>query len=185
MHDQTKSSRNRPPTANINLIIRPPSCHVWFQSPPFFKTILIPVSSGTYCGLCGKQGSLKLPRCCNRPVCDDEATYQLISHARNSCARDHSKYTICHLHNLNEHSDATCHWRDCKECREFFLPDLESYVSAGTSAFNFAEDLWEDPPRFEPTLCTRCEKVVKLNCDEYSVKGGKILCWECGGIPGL
>ena len=49
--------------------------------------------------------------CCNKWICDDEHTYQLFSYARNSCARNHRKYTICGFHFTESHKGK---WQNCK-----------------------------------------------------------------------
>jgi hypothetical protein len=53
------------------------------------------------CGLCGKRGKLTKTECCDQWICDDTENYVLFSYARNSCARNHGRYTLC-AHHYNE-----------------------------------------------------------------------------------
>src|SRR3712207_858602 len=75
------------------------------------------------CGLCGKTGRLTKSECCDQWICDDESSYRLFSYARNSCSRNHGRYTLCGYHHNEGHAGD---WRDCQECREAF--DTEIYV---------------------------------------------------------
>jgi hypothetical protein len=50
------------------------------------------------CGLCGKTGKVYKTECCGNWICDDHDKYQLFSYARNSCARNHDRYTVCGAH---------------------------------------------------------------------------------------
>lgn len=127
---------------------------------------------GTYCGLCGKQDSLTNTMCCNRPICDDAHEYRLHSFAKNSCYRNHHRYTLCSIHST-EHPEVGDDWRECEKCRDQYN-DTESYVGAGTSRFNFQEDRWDGAPTFEPTYCSQCQRMIKLNCDGHM--------WNSGGI---
>jgi hypothetical protein len=138
-----------------------------------------PPDPSTYCGLCGKSERLTRTECCDRPICDDQRLYQLMTYSRVSCHRNHERYTVCHSHRI-EHPQETCHWQDCVECREFYRGiGLEIYVGQGTSNCNFAEDRWDDPPPFEPTCCSRCGGGIKVNCDGYSVGRNGRFCTSC------
>ncbi len=50
------------------------------------------------CGLCGKAAKLTKTHCCDKWICDDEDKYVLFSYARNSCLRNHRRYTLCAYH---------------------------------------------------------------------------------------
>ncbi|MEE8305138.1 MAG: DUF6398 domain-containing protein [Candidatus Tectomicrobia bacterium] len=52
----------------------------------------------TQCGLCGRTGNLTKTECCGQRICDDAHTYRLFSYARNSCYRNHDRYTLCSFH---------------------------------------------------------------------------------------
>ena len=124
------------------------------------------------CGLCGKRGKLIKTECCGQWICDDEASYVLFSYARNSCARNHSRYTLCGYHFNEGHKGS---WQDCKKCRKDFEPEMYAYY--GTNEFNFEK--LADPPAFEPTRCAKCNKVIRLAQDGYTVSGGKNFCSSC------
>jgi len=62
------------------------------------------------CGLCGKTGTLIKTDCCGNWICDDEHKYVLFSYARNSCHRNHSRYTLCAYHHNEGHAGD---WKDC------------------------------------------------------------------------
>jgi hypothetical protein len=60
--------------------------------------------AGARCGLCGKKGKLTRTDCCGQWICDDEDKYVMFSYARNSCHRNHRRYTLCGYHH-------TCFWQ--------------------------------------------------------------------------
>ena len=124
------------------------------------------------CGLCGKSGNLTKTECCGQWICDDEDQYVLFSYARNSCYRNHSRFTLCGAH-FNEGHEGR--WQDCPKCRESF--ETEMYVWYGTNEYN-CEKL-ANPPAFEPTHCKTCGKVIKLGEGGYSQKGDEYTCMEC------
>ena len=113
--------------------------------------------------------------CCNQYICDDYDQYVLFSYARNSCARNHSSYTLCASH-FNEGHEGD--WQKCEECRNSF--ETEMYVWYGTNEYNFVK--LENPPKYEPTHCAKCKKVIRLAQDGYSVKGKQYLCERCSNI---
>jgi hypothetical protein len=128
------------------------------------------------CGLCGKAGRLMKTECCNQYICDDYDQYVLFSYARNSCARNHDRYTLCASHFNEGHKGD---WRECKKCRDSF--ETEMYVWYGTNEYNFVK--LENPPQYEPTLCANCKKIIRLAEDGYSVTGkGKYLCMRCSNL---
>ncbi len=102
------------------------------------------------CGLCGstKKKLTKTP-CCDNWICDDESDYVVFSYARNSCYRNHCRYTLCSYHFVEEHSGK---WQDCKKCKENF--DLADYVEMGTNQqCNF--EVLENPEKVSIT-CANC-----------------------------
>ena len=84
------------------------------------------------CGLCGKTTNLTKTPCCDQWICDDEPNYILGSLERNSCYRNHMRYTLCGNHYTEGHSG---HWKDCEECKEGI--ETELYVYYGTNEYNF------------------------------------------------
>ncbi|MBI4768979.1 MAG: hypothetical protein HY784_00835 [Chloroflexi bacterium] len=124
------------------------------------------------CGLCGKTARLMKTECCGEWICDDEDQYRMFSFARNSCHRNHDRYTLCSFHYNEGHEG---NWQECAECRESF--ETEMYVWYGTNEYNFVK--LTNPPAYKPTKCSRCKKVIRLGEDGYSIKGGEYLCEEC------
>ncbi|OQY07561.1 MAG: hypothetical protein B6I25_01485 [Planctomycetales bacterium 4572_13] len=130
------------------------------------------------CGLCGNRGKLTKTECCGQWICDDEDQYVAFSYARNSCHRNHRRYTLCGYHDAEGHKGD---WKDCKQCREDFSDDLEMYVEYGTNEYNFEK--LPNPPSFEPTYCSKCgELIVKAN-GGYSVRNGVYTCNKCDSGP--
>ena len=127
------------------------------------------------CGLCGKTKNLERTSCCGNWICNDQHKYVLFSYARNSCARNHDRYTLCSFHRHNGHKG---HWKDCKKCRKSF--QTEMYVWYGTNEFNF--EVLENPPHFEPTLCDRCRVRIKLGTDGHSIGPNGTLCERCSDL---
>lgn len=130
---------------------------------------------GARCGLCGKPGKLTRTVCCNNWICDDEDKYVMFSYARNSCHRNHDRYTLCSFHFNEGHAGD---WQSCEECRKSF--EIEMYVWYGTNKYNFTK--LENPPKYEPTKCAECGSVIRLGEDGYSMQGNDYLCWNCSGI---
>ena len=124
------------------------------------------------CGLCGKTKNLTRAPCCGNWVCDDEHKYVLFSYARNSCSRNHRRFTLCGFHYTEGHPG---HWKDCQLCRDAFPTEL--YVWCGTNEYNF--EVLENPPTYEPTRCDRCGLVIKLGTDSYSIGPAGTLCERC------
>ena len=127
------------------------------------------------CGLCGSSTPpLTRTPCCGNWICDDEDTYVLFSYERNSCSRNHGRYTLCSYHYNEEHAGR---WQDCARCREAF--ETEIYVYYGTNEYNF--DKLVDPPSYEPTLCADCGRVIRLGYDGYMISSGRTYrCEACG-----
>ena len=124
------------------------------------------------CGLCGKTKNLTRTECCGNWICDDEYTYQLFSFARNSCSRNHGRFTLCGFHFNEGHAGD---WKDCPKCRKAF--ETEMYVYYGTNEYNF--EVLADPPTFEPTKCIRCGKVIDLGAGGYSSSSDGYRCGRC------
>lgn len=136
---------------------------------------MISLSAKPRCGLCGKTKQLMKTSCCGHWICNDHDKYVVFSYARNSCARNHDRYTVCAFHFHNGHQG---HWKDCKLCRQSFPTEI--YVWYGTNEYNF--ETLENPPHYEPTRCDRCGKVIKLGTDGYSQGPQGTLCDQCSGM---
>ncbi|MBX9758541.1 MAG: hypothetical protein K2Y29_07155 [Beijerinckiaceae bacterium] len=124
------------------------------------------------CGLCGARRDLTRTPCCNNWICDDEDDYVMFSYARNSCFRNHARYTLCGGHASEGHDGR---WQDCDKCRKLF--ETEMYVYFGTNEYNF--EVLENPPSYEPTHCKQCGKVIRLAIDGHSFSRGGYRCMEC------
>jgi len=127
------------------------------------------------CGLCGKTKNLTKTECCGNWICDDQHKYVLFSYAHNSCSRNHDRYTLCSHHFIEGHSGD---WKTCKKCRNDF--EAEMYVYYGTNEYNFEK--LENPPKFKPTRCAKCKKIINLGTDGYTMHMGKYYCMECAAI---
>lgn len=124
------------------------------------------------CGICGKTKNLTKTECCGNWICDDEQNYVMFSYARNSCYRNHRRYTLCGFHHAEGHEGR---WQDCAECRGNF--ETEMYVHYGTNEYNFEK--LPNPPAYEPTHCHQCGQVISLGEDGYSISGGDYFCDRC------
>lgn len=124
------------------------------------------------CGLCGKSRNLTQTACCANWICDDEHKYVMFSYARNSCHRNHDRYTLCAYHHNESHAGD---WKECDECRRDF--QTEDYVWYGTNEYNFEK--LPNPPAYEPTKCSECGKIIVLSEDGYSIAGKEYFCEEC------
>lgn len=127
------------------------------------------------CGLCGKKTNLIQTDCCGNWICNDEHKYVMFSYARNSCSRNHGRFTLCGYHQTEGHKG---NWKDCAECRQSFKTEM--YVWYGTNEYNFEK--LEHSPAYEPTKCSRCEIIINLGTDGYSTLGNQYWCEECGAI---
>ncbi len=131
------------------------------------------------CGLCGKTKNLTKTECCGNWICDDEHKYQLFTFARNSCHRNHSRYTLCSNHYNEEHSG---NWKTCPKCRKSFSDEIYAYY--GTNEYNFEK--LPNPPKFEPTRCSKCNRVISLSQDGYTLlPSGKYVCMNCSDFKGF
>jgi hypothetical protein len=124
------------------------------------------------CGLCGKTKKLTRTDCCGNWICDDLEKYVMFSYDTNSCSRNHSRYTLCGYHHTEGHRGD---WRTCAKCRQSF--QTEMYVWYGTNESNFIK--LENPPKYEPTRCSNCNRVIKLAEEGYSTKGQGHFCESC------
>lgn len=124
------------------------------------------------CGLCGATKKLTKTECCGNWICDDEDQYVIFSFARNSCYRNHHRYTLCGAHHSQGHRGR---WQDCKKCRDDLEPEM--YAHFGTNEYNF--EVLEDPPAYLPTHCHRCQRVIVLAEGGYSYSSQGYLCGEC------
>jgi len=127
---------------------------------------------GRQCDLCGKTARLTTTECCGNTICADEENYVLFSYARNSCYRNHRRFTLCGYHHAEEHPGS---WKECASCRTEF--ETEMYVYYGTNEYNFEK--LEKPPSFEPTRCATCDEVINLAEDGFSERGDDYYCESC------
>lgn len=127
---------------------------------------------GSRCGLCGKADRLTRTECCGNWICDDEGDYAPFSYARNSCSRNHRRYTLCGYHADGRHEGD---WRRCGLCRNEFPAEMVAYY--GTNDYNFVK--LQDPPRFEPTRCAACREIVRLARDSYMRDSDRYYCAVC------
>jgi len=101
------------------------------------------------CGLCDSaKKALTKTICCDNWICDDAHTYQIFSYARNSCYRNHDRYTLCAYHHHEGHKGM---WQDCKKCKKSL--DLPEYVEMGTNEHNF--EVLKNPEKFSIS-CINC-----------------------------
>lgn len=124
------------------------------------------------CSLCGKTSNLTKTECCDKWICDDEHKYVMFSYARNSCYRNHSRYTLCAFHYNEGHSG---NWKTCQKCKEEL--DKEDYVYYGTNEYNFEK--FENPPEYEPTRCSKCNSIIDCGRDGFSIKENEYYCSNC------
>ena len=129
-------------------------------------------NDGKSCGLCGATDNLTKTECCDQWICDDEDQYVLFSYARNSCSRNHRRFTLCGHHCTEGHEGR---WQDCTKCRDEF--ETEMYAYYGTNEYNFEK--LPNPPAFEPTCCSQCGKAIDLGGGGYSQSGKGYTCMDC------
>jgi hypothetical protein len=127
------------------------------------------------CGLCGKTENLTKTECCGQWICDDADQYVLFSYARNSCYRNHQRYTLCGYHYGEGHPGR---WQDCPQCRDDIEPEMYAYY--GTNEYN--SEVLENPPAYEPTRCAECGQVIVLSEGGYVVRRGEYVCGTCAGV---
>ena len=127
---------------------------------------------GARCGLCGKTEDLKKTECCDQWICDDEHKYVLFSYARNSCARNHRRLTLCGYHDSMDHSGD---WRECQKCREEL--GTEMYVYFGTNEYSFVK--LQNPPKFKRNRCRQCGRVIRLGQEGFTRTKEGWFCERC------
>ena len=126
------------------------------------------------CGLCGATEDLTKTECCDNWICDDEDQYVMFSYARNICYRNHSRYTLCGYH-YNEGHEGD--WQTCPQCKEDFAHEMEMYVYYGTNEYNF--EVLKNPPKYDPTHCAKCRRIIHLGEDAYTMQEDKYFCDRC------
>jgi len=124
------------------------------------------------CGLCGATDSLTKTGCCDQWICDDEDQYVIFSYARNSCHRNHRRFTLCGYHCIEEHPGD---WQSCQKCRDDI--ETEMYVYFGTNEYNFEK--LKNPPSYEPKKCRQCGAVMVLSEGGHSQRGDEYWCAKC------
>jgi hypothetical protein len=129
-------------------------------------------SNAPRCGLCGKTRNLTKTECCGNWICGDEHKYVMFSYAKNSCHRNHRRYTLCGYHFNEEHGG---NWKTCTKCRAAFEPEMVAWY--GTNEYNFEK--MPDPPSYKPTKCSRCGTVIKLGTDAYTISADEYWCEIC------
>jgi hypothetical protein len=125
------------------------------------------------CGVCGKSENLVKTECCGNWICNDTEKYVPFSETRNSCFRNHERFTLCAYHYQEEHEG---NWKTCPICRNDFKTEI--YVYFGTNEYNFEK--LQNPPSFEPTHCAKCKRIINLGEESYTLDGDDFLCEECG-----
>ena len=88
-----------------------------------------------HCGLCGKTRDLVKTGCCGNWICNDEHKYIMFSYARNSCSRNHSRYTLCSFHCTEKHEGL---WKDCKGVAS----SLFSFIFLINFLLNSPDSVW-------------------------------------------
>jgi hypothetical protein len=130
------------------------------------------------CWLCGKTEKLKKTECCGSWICDDEDKYVPMSFARNSCSRNHGKFTLCSYHHSEKHPG---HWKNCALCRKQHDDNPEMFIYLGTNEYNF--EILEDLPAYEPARCSVCSKIIRQGRESYSIDPDeKYTCLNCAEI---
>ena len=137
-----------------------------------------PVEPKPRCGLCGKTRKLIRTECCGNWICDDEDKYVLFSYARNSCHRNHSRFTLCAYHHNEGHEGD---WKTCEKCRTQLDPEMAAWY--GTNEYNFEK--MPDPPTFEPKKCAKCGAVIVMANGGYSYGPDGFKCEACMNHPFL
>lgn len=98
----------------------------------------------------------------------------MFSCARNSCYRNHDRYTLCAYHKNNEHNGE---WQNCEKCKKDI--DTEMYVWYGTNDYNLEK--LKDPFKFKPTQSSQCGIIIKRGYEGCTgLPNGKFLCDTCG-----
>lgn len=132
------------------------------------------------CGLCGgRKPPFLITECCSRVVCCDHDNYVLMTYERNSCARNHSRYSMCSTHHNERHSGS---WKTCQRCRGNYDP--YDYYTYGTnspdvpSRSNFPDDVLDEPPPPLP-CCAQCGRSVDTATEGHSFGAEGLTCMRC------
>lgn len=126
------------------------------------KSVQTLTSAKNKCGLCGSsRKKLMKTACCNNWICDDEDKYVLFSYARNCCARNHRRFTLCCAHYDERHKGE---WKNCEKCKKMFDPEMYDWY--GTNEYNF-EKLDELLP-FTPVRCGKCGSMILQSRESYT-----------------
>ena len=125
------------------------------------------------CGLCGKRGKLVKTECCGNWICDDEDKYRMFSYTKNSCARNHRRFTLCGFHAAEEHKGD---WKLCQECKEAFHPEMYDWY--GSNEYNF--DKLDELLSFTPIRCDVCHSMILQSQESYTaLPDGTYKCEHC------
>lgn len=125
------------------------------------------------CGLCDKRGKVIKTNCCNNWICNDEHKYVLFSYARNSCSRNHRRFTLCGFHKNEDHEGQ---WKTCEECINSFHPEMYDWY--GANEYNF--DKLDELLPFTPIRCGNCQKMILQSQESYTaLPDGTYLCEYC------
>ena len=83
---------------------------------------------------------------------------------------------LCGHHYAEDHEGR---WQECQQCRELF--ETEMYVYFGTNEYNneYNFEKLTNPPKYEPTHCQGCNRVIRLAYDGYSYGPEGYLCEKC------
>lgn len=101
------------------------------------------------CELCeSKTKRLTTTECCGRTICDDEADYVICSFAKNSCRRNHRRYTLCGNHYSDDHKGD---WKTCEKCKH--TTDKDHYIYYATNAYNFEKLDIKNRPTMKCCAC--------------------------------
>lgn len=132
------------------------------------------------CGLCrARKPPFKYTECCRRVVCADEGNYVLMSYGRNSCSRNHNRYTNCSNHNQAGHAGR---WQDCAACKNGY--DEYDWWTFGSNppdlaaCCNFPDDVLQGPRPSLP-LCSGCRRPVDTATEAHSFGATGLCCMAC------
>ena len=125
------------------------------------------------CGLCGRRGKLMKTDCCGNWICDDEDKYKIFSYTRNSCHRNHRRFTLCAYHHNERHKGD---WKFCKECQQDFHPEIYDWY--GSNEYNF--DKLDELLPFVPIRCGKCQGMIFQSQEGYAaLPDGTYRCDRC------
>ena len=67
------------------------------------------------------------------------------------------------------------HGRIARNVKKNMKPEI--YIWHGTNEFNFEK--LKEIPKFEPTKCLKCQRVINLGREPYAVIGDQYECFHC------